>query len=181
MDYYEKALAIARDIGNVQIQNESREYLAAACLYQKNLSVARAIAEEACDYDYPPNNHNVKTLLGVIALCQGDRVAAQQAFQEAIAHANKILGKKVQLYKALDAKGLALAGLALCDKMERLQEASESFHTARIINKDAGYVKRILHLLELLAVMDKHGILADVRGAARGYNGQNRFQTQKDN
>jgi len=38
----------------------------------------------------------------------------------------------------------------------------------RVINKDAGIVKRVLRLLDALAVVDTDGILRDVRKAASG-------------
>lgn len=66
------------------------------------------------------------------------------------------------------AKGLALAGLAMCGEPTRPPQAAESFHTARAINKDAAYVKRVLLLLDAMAVVDEDGALADVRKAREG-------------
>ena len=168
IQFCNQSMLIADEVGNVQFQNESRYVLACARLFQRDLIAAQSIAKEALRYHYPPNNHNVVGLLGVIALRQDSRSTAQQAFQEAIAYTEKILGEKTLLYDALDAKGLALAGLALCGEPGRLSEAAEAYHAARVINKDAGYVKRVLRLLDELAVMDKNGILADVRKAAGG-------------
>ena len=168
IQFFNQAIQIIDEVGNVQFQNNSRCSLANARLHQSDFIAARTIAEEARSYDYPHNNHNVAALLGVIALRQNDRPAAQQAFQEAIAHVDKILVEKAQLYNAFDAKGLALAGLALCGAPERLPEAVEAYHVARAINKDAGYLKRVLLLLDAMAVVDKDRVLADVRKAARG-------------
>ena len=168
VQFYNQAIQIIDEIGNVQFQNESRLGLARARLYQSDLIAARTIAEQARGYDFPKNNHNVAALLGVIALRQDDRPAARQAFQEAIVHADKILGEKSQLYNALDAKGLAVAGLALCGEPERLPEAEDAYRAARAINKDAGYVKRVVRLLDAIAGVEKNRVLADVRKAARG-------------
>jgi adenylate kinase family enzyme len=51
---------------------------------------------------------------GIIALRQGDEVAARGAFVRAITQADEILAKTPDYYSALDAKGLALCGLVLC-------------------------------------------------------------------
>src|SRR5690606_30413165 len=73
-----------------------------------------ATIEAALGYDVPENNHNVSALHGIIALRQGDEVAARRAFVRAIGQADEILSKTAEYYEALDAKGLALCGLALC-------------------------------------------------------------------
>lgn len=126
------------------------------------------MGKEASSYDYPPNNHLAAALLGVIALRQNDRSAAKQAFQEALTHADKQLEATPQLYRALDNKGLALAGLVLCGEPMRLVEAIEAYRTARTINKDAGYVNNKLRLFDALAIMDNNGLLNEVREAAEG-------------
>ena len=168
VQFYDQAIQIVDEVGNVQMQNESRWGLACARLYQSDFIAARTIAEEARGYDYPPNNHHVAALLGMIALLQDDRPAAKQAFHEALVHVDKILGEKAQLHRVLDAKGLTLAGLALCGELECLPAAAEAYRAARAINKDEGYVKRVLRLLDALAVVDKAGMLAPVRKTAGG-------------
>ncbi len=72
------------------------------------------------------------------------------------------------MHDALDAKGLALCGLALCGAAARVTDAIAAYRAARKINKDAGVVKRVLRLLDALAVVDTDGVLAEVRKAAAG-------------
>ncbi len=86
-----------------------------AYLLLEDLSLARKCIEQSIKYDVPENNHNASALHGIIALRQGDEVAARGAFVHAIGQADEILSKTTEYYDALDAKGLALCGLAIAD------------------------------------------------------------------
>ncbi len=94
--------------------------LALAKLYLCNLPEARAAAEAARQYDEPEQNHYVLALLGVIALRQQDRAAAQDAFASAVTEADQLLAYSIQNFAALDVKGLALCGLALLGQNKAL-------------------------------------------------------------
>ena len=74
-----------------------------------------ATIEAALQYDEPQNNHDATALHGIIALRLGERATAQEAFAKSIAQADEILVKTPDYYSALDAKGLALSGLMICD------------------------------------------------------------------
>ena len=96
---------------------------------------------------------------------------------KSIAQADEILAKTPDYYEALDAKGLALSGLAICDlrltiaargREELLAEAVETFRKAREIAPHAGVVKSILRLFDELAKCDNEGILKGVRDAVEG-------------
>ncbi len=99
-------------------------------------------------------------------------------------------------FDALDAKGLACCGLALCDGTgagfapsadgivaatkpapttahpapTHLNAATAAYRAARAINRDAGIVGRVLRLLDALAAAHGQGaaILAPGRAAAAG-------------
>ena len=73
-----------------------------------------------------------------------------------------------QNVSALDNKGLALCGLALCEDERHLTVAEEAFGAARKITRAKGVVARVLNLFDALAVADKAGLLARVRKAAEG-------------
>ncbi len=123
---------------------------------------------------------------GIIALRQGDEVVARGAFVRAIGQADEILSKTAEYYSALDAKGLALCGMAVADGGQRTedgglssmvngqsssvlrQQAIEAFSAARKIAPHAGVVKSVLRLFDELVKCDKDGILKDVRKAAEG-------------
>jgi tetratricopeptide (TPR) repeat protein len=113
----------------------------------------------------PKSNHNATALCGIIALRQGERATAQEAFTRAIAQADEILAKTPDYYDALDAKGLAVCGLALCTDDGQLTmddgkiaEAMETFRKARKIAPHAGVVKSVLRLFDELVKCDEEGI-----------------------
>jgi tetratricopeptide (TPR) repeat protein len=117
LEYYDLAMErategirIGEEVSSPNLGNHNNRDLALAHLYAGNLPAARAPAESARKYDEPLNNHNVLALLGIIALRQNDRAAAQEAFTAAIAHADTLLAQTPQYYDALDAKGVALCG-----------------------------------------------------------------------
>lgn len=176
MRTYKQAIQIADKIGFVQTQNHARRGLALAYLYNNDLPAARTVTEAARQYDQPLNNHNVLALLGVIALRQGEGVAAQKAFEAAITHADKLLGYTAKNYAAWDAKGVACCGLALLEAGKEannapsthLETALEAYQAARSVTSAAGVVGRVGRLFEALAVADKAGVLVGVRAAAVG-------------
>jgi tetratricopeptide (TPR) repeat protein len=161
-----KGVKIAEEVNSPSIGSYNNGYLALAHLYADDLSHARAAAEAARQYDEPLNNYYVLGLLGLIALRQGDAVAAQTAFTEAVARAEMMLTHSTHNFKALDSKGLALCGLAVCGEAGRVAEAAEAYRAARAVNRDAGVVGRVLRLFNTLAESDAAGVLEGVRAAA---------------
>ena len=120
------------------------------------------------------NSHTL-VLLGVSAFRQGDKAIACESFIEAIGQANTLLAQTPRSVSALDAKGIALCGLALGDdngqeRIQRTDQAVEVFRAARAINKDAGVVARVVRLLDALAlaVPDGAELSAEARKAASG-------------
>ncbi len=144
---------IGQETGNVQVSNEGYYVLALAHLYSGDLPAARATAEQARQYDYPTNKHNVLALLGVIARRQNDAPAARQAFSAARTHAEEMLAHTPENLDALDARALALAGLG------EIKDARAAYQAARAINSDAGVVQRVTRLLEQLGDVRPLGFL----------------------
>ncbi len=175
-DTFRQTIQIADELSYPYIQNYGREGLATVHLFQNNLVSARTTIEAALQYDVPKNNHNVSALHGIIALRQGERETAGEAFARSIAQADEILAKTPDYYSALDAKGLALCGSALCaddgpltvDRGKMIGEAVETFHAARKIAPHAGIVKRNLQLFDELTKCDEEGLLEGVREAVEG-------------
>jgi len=112
---YRQAIQIADEISYPSIQLNSRNGLANVYLFQNDLVNARATIEAALQYDMNNNACNASALHGIIALRHGDEVAARGAFVRAIGQADEILSKTAEYYSALDAKGIAICGLILCD------------------------------------------------------------------
>ncbi|RJP53733.1 MAG: TIR domain-containing protein [Anaerolineaceae bacterium] len=181
------AIQIADKISSADLQNYARWGLAQAYLFQNDLPNARVTIEAALQYDVPQNSHNTSALHGIIALRQGERETAQEAFTKSIAQADEILAKTPDYYSALDAKGLALCGLILTgrgavpapndaptndtgrgDPAPTVNDAIATFRKARKIAPHAGVVKSVLRLFDELAKCDTEGILKDVRAAAEG-------------
>ena len=171
-----QSVVIAEETKSNLLGSYGNRFLALALLYAGNLSAARIAAETARQYDEPKNNYSVHTLLGVIALRQGDHMVAKVAFESAVTQARQLLARTAQNFRAHDAEGLALCGLGLVTdaetdkRIERMAEAVAAFRAARAINKDAGIVARVVRLLDALVLADPQGAekLAEARRAASG-------------
>lgn len=138
--------------------------LAAARLYAADLDAAREAAEAALQYDEPSNNFAVSTLLGIVAWRQHDGKTARDAFLQAIRSTDEILGRSRQYWRALDMRGLACCGLALCeDNAANVAKALQAFKAARSITRAAGIVGRAKALFSVLAETDSKGLLCPVR------------------
>ena len=166
---FQQAIYIADEVNSPSIQNNSRWGLALAYFFSGDLKAAHETAEAASQYDVPLNTFNVFAAFGVITLRQGDVGAASAAFSEATAKANEILAQSAAYFDALDAKGTALCGLALCTgDAATIEQAKVAFRAARTITKAKGIVRRVLRLFDALAVADTNGMLKDVRGVVAG-------------
>ncbi len=166
---YEQAVQIADEISYPLVQNFGRWGLSLTYLYSEDLASARAIIQAASQYDMPENNHNVFMALGIIELRQANVGNSRKAFSEAVAKADAILALTPQFYDALDAKGTALCGLALCtEDTAYIEQAKEAFRAARTITKAKGIVGRVVRLFDALAVADTTDMLRDVRAVAAG-------------
>ncbi len=161
-----EAVRLGEETGDPMIISVGDENLALAHLCIGDLPAARAAAEAARKQDIAMNNHNVLSLSGLIALRQGDRNAAVESYSAAIAQAEMMLDCCNQNYQALDAKGLALAGLAVLEGGNRAAEAIATFQAARAITSAAGIVGRVRRLLDALAPADAAGMLTPIYPAA---------------
>ena len=103
-------------------------------------------------------------LHSVLHLRQKNVERASETFSAAATEAESLLDSSVRNYKAIDSKGFALCGLAICEEnRDHLKKARQAFLQARKINSDKGYVKRVLRLFDRLSEMDRGGVLNDVR------------------
>ena len=177
LDIFQQSIHVGDEISNTRVQIEERWGLSQIYLFQDDLINAHATIKAALQYNVPEYNHNANALHGIIAMRQGDASAAHQSFTRAIAQADEILAVTPEYYDALDAKGLALSGLVICDlrlKIEEpeqdklLSDAVETFRKARKIAPHAGIVKRNLRLFDELAKCDPEGLLEGVREAVEG-------------
>jgi tetratricopeptide (TPR) repeat protein len=174
---FTQSIQISDEISLPREQLSARLGLVKTFLFQNDLTNARATIEAAPGYDVPENNHNASALHGIIALRQGERETAQEAFRKSIAQADEILAKTTDFYDALDAKGLALCGKVVSsewkvgserERDEVVAEAVKTFKRAREIAPHAGVVKSVLRLFDELVKCDEAGVLKDVRQAVQG-------------
>ena len=186
INHSQESLRIGQEMSSPEVCIESSNTLAIAFLFSKNLKEALQVVQDAEKYDQPDFIFNVSALHGIIALRQGERETAQEAFTRSIAQADKILARTPEYYEALDAKGLALCGLVLTQDLTGLTEsrpdaegadedlsglipqAIETFRTARKIAPHAGIVKKNLRLFDELGKCDSEGLLEAVREAVEG-------------
>jgi tetratricopeptide (TPR) repeat protein len=165
---FEQAVEIADDIGYLDVSREARVNLALVNLYQNNLAVARDMVEAARKCGVPLRNHSTLAMLGVVVLRQGDLNTAKEAFTTAINEASRLIDLTADLFAALDVKGLALCGLALCGDTVQIPAAKTAYSAARAVTSDAGIVRAVLQRFDALAQADSGGILAEVRPVAAG-------------
>ena len=137
-------------------------------LYNGDLVAARRMVEAASCHRFPVADPETSTLLGVVAYRERDLRVAKEAFSMAIAQADELLAMTPDRYAALDAKALALCGLALCGNTQQIPAACEAFTAARKVTSAPGVVKRVLQLFDALAQADHGHILAEVRSVAAG-------------
>jgi uncharacterized protein (UPF0297 family) len=126
------------------------------------------MAEAARKYDVPLSNHKSLAVLGLVALLQGDRDPAREAFTAATKEAGQLIALTADRYVALDMKGLSLCGLALCGDPAQIPAAKAAYQAARKVTSDAGIVRMVLQYFDALAQADTDGILAEVRPVAAG-------------
>ena len=161
------AESLCSDPDSDRLGNWNNGFIARAHLGLGDLAKAREAADAGCASDEPENNPNVLTLLGIICLRQGERESAADAFRRALA-ASEIVLQFAGSYNALDAKGVALAGLSLCGAEESLPEAVKAHHAARAVNRDEGVINRLVWLYDALAPADPGDRLRPAREAAQG-------------
>ena len=167
-EHFRDASEIADATGDRQIQHEARFGLALARLYAGDLGAAREAIDGAREYQYPANTAAAWTATGIILLRQGEPVAASKAFACGLTDADGQLELGGQNVSALDTKGLALCGLALCEEEGRLTAAEEAFRSARKITQATGILATVLHQFDALALADVKKILLPARKAAEG-------------
>jgi tetratricopeptide (TPR) repeat protein len=168
MKAFQKSFEIADEITNPQYQSEARRGAALASILAGDPASARRLVEAARQYhDTLQEVHN-SVLLGVVSYRQGDLNVAKQAFAAAIDQADALLAMTPELFAALDAKAIALCGLALCGDEEKAIAARTAFQAARAITSAQGVVHRVLQLFDALALADEGHLLADIRPAAAG-------------
>lgn len=170
-----KAAEIGGRIERPRLIAGAHAVLAQAYLFADQLHDARAAAEVACRFGEGERlrGHTVLGILGVVTARQREHELAYDTFGRAVGRAVRLLDAEgARIPRALDAKGLALAGLAVTAVHQRsrgpyLHDAVAAYEAARARCREPGVVARAVRLLDALAA-DAPEMLAPVRVAASG-------------
>lgn len=134
-------------------------------LYHLQLAdIGRALphAGWACKCAVP--QHPEYITLGIAYLRDQQPDKAYNAFKEAETHSGILLNKYDKNYLALEMKGLAYAGMALCrpNDPNLIIDAKTAFQAARKVTSHAGIIKKLLLFRDAMRPADINGILEEV-------------------
>ncbi len=161
----EQAISVADATGNIEPAVEARSGLARACLQLGDPATALATAVEARELPYPLEEPTIRLLEG-LALLELNRLdEGVRAFNDAVAAADALLTLAEGNVATLQARALALSGLAAANgDPDRATEAGEAFALAQSV-AGAGIAADTRRLLDQIARHDRSGILSEVRAA----------------
>jgi tetratricopeptide (TPR) repeat protein len=163
-----QAVDVADAIGSAHAQSLARRNLARVQLLAGDVPAASHAVDAARSYDYPRHRAKLSLLSGTSQLMQDQRAAAAREFQAAITQADEELQHANHSYKILDAKALALCGLALTIDPGNAAEAAKVFLTARAITRANGVINQNVALFNVLVTTDRSDILSAIRPAIVG-------------
>jgi tetratricopeptide (TPR) repeat protein len=156
----EQAVVIAGDTSDVVPAVRARSGLARAQLQLDDPAAALATATAGRELAYPSEAPMIQLLEG-LALLELDRADdSVRAFSDALAAADALLALVGSNVAALQARALALAGLAAAnDDPARAAEAAEAFTRAQTVTTAAGVAADTHRLLQMIAAQDQSGVL----------------------
>ena len=159
----EQAVSIADTTGDIEPAAEARSWLARVHLQLGDPAAALAVTAAEREFPYPPEEPTMHLLEG-LALLRLHRVEeSARAFSSAVMAADTLLALADRNVAALQARALALSGLAAAaDNPARAAEAAEAFSRAHAVTKAAGVAADTRRLLDAIAAHDQSGILAKV-------------------
>ena len=159
----EQAVEIADSTGDIEPAVEARSALAQAKLLLGEPAEALAVAAVKHDPPYPTEEPALRLLEG-LALLELRRVdKAVRAFSAAIIAADELLVLADSSVIALQARALALSGVAVATgDPARAADAAQAFTRAHAVTRATGAVADSRRLYETIASHDQAGILADV-------------------
>lgn len=147
---------------------ETLRTLALVHLLGGNLTDAREKIDAARELDVNLISHSLSVLLGVVALRQGERPVALEAFNAGLRQADEMIKRTPRLIGALNAKALALCGLTLVEGRHHRDAARATFRGARAISSHAGVVLHVRQVFDALALADSDRLLEPLRTALGG-------------
>jgi tetratricopeptide (TPR) repeat protein len=171
IEYGDEALKISDEIRNSVAGTWERGVLALVHLLQNDIPNAITLLQDAAQYDEPTHNPTIEALRGIALWRQENLEEANKAFQKSLEQASELLQNESKSIFILEAKGVSLAGLAMCSKRHTFLDAAvDTFRELRKLTKERGHVIRSLLILESFAsselMNNTEDPLEDVRFAA---------------
>ena len=156
-----QAVGIADATGDIEPAVEARSWLARAHLHLGDAAAALAVTAPGRELTYPPGEPAMCLLKGLALLELKRPGESALAFTEALTAADGLLALADRNVAALEARALALSGLAVvADDPARAAEAAEAFARARAVTRAPGVVADTGRLLGIVTAHDHSGLLA---------------------
>ncbi len=165
------AASLAEGFENSQFDIDFRLARAMTEVRSGRPEAAREIITPGLRTEYGLCLPDIMALDGIILLRLKEFKEAAQQFKATIEKADNLLQQSPQFYSALEAKGVASCGLALCENAkdaEYIDMAISSYRQARSIVTAPGVIKRAMFFFDECAKADEQGILSGVRAAVEG-------------
>ena len=162
----EQAVRMADTTGDIEPTVEARSWLARAQLELGDPAAALAAAAAGRDLRYPIEEPTMRLLEG-LALLELRRAGAVRTFGDALTAADAQLALADRNLAALQARALALSGLAATtqDAAQATKSVEAFARAAAVTGSAAGVAADTRRLLDLIAAHDRSGILTEVRAA----------------
>ena len=161
-----QAVSIADATGDIEPTVMARSDLARAHLRLGDPAAALLTVAHRRELPYPPGKPAMRLLEGLALLELNRSEDSVQAFSEAVAAADALLALADSNVDVLQARALALTGLAAATSdPARAAEADRAFARARAVTDAPGVAADTRRLLDQIARHDRVGILAGVHAA----------------
>jgi tetratricopeptide (TPR) repeat protein len=158
----EQAVNVADTTGDLEPRVTARSGLARARLQLGDLAEALAAAEWR-QLSYPPEEPTMRLLEGLALLELHRADQAGRAFTDALTAAEKLLALADSNVAALQARALALSGIAaVAADPDRAIQAAQAFARLRTTAAGAGMTADTRRLLTMIASHDRAGILPQI-------------------
>ena len=166
MTLLEQAVSTADITGDIEPAAGARSWLARARLQLGDPAAALTAAAAGRELAYPAGEPALRLLEGLALLGLHRAEESVRAFSGALAAAGALLALADRNVAALQARALALAGLAVVSgDPARATEAGEAFGRADAVTVAAGVAADTRRLLDQIARHDRSAVLAEVRAA----------------
>jgi tetratricopeptide (TPR) repeat protein len=162
----QQAVAVADTTGDIESAVTARSALAQAQLQMGAPAAALAAAGRWGELPYPTEEPTMQLLQGLALLELHHPAEAERAFTSALTAADALLALTDSNVAAIQARALALAGLAAATgDTARTSEAMQAVTHTRTTTSAAGVTADTQRLLELIAAHDQSGVLTGLVAA----------------